>query len=301
MSGKQIAVNPLYWIGGDYFTLTYQLHLVSEISPHYNWCLVPEKFRIKDYEAMGARPIYCQEAANPTIYKPYDVPVEFDVTFVGQAYGDRPLYIGHLLDQGIDARVWGYGWQNYSLDGRGIVDANQLKRALRIGRKLLTPAGWQAAAQRLRRSSETQNAACDSSSASVSKVGLPAAALGGTLSDIEMVKLYSRSKINLGFSSCGDTHKTGERILQVRLRDFEVPMSGGFYMVEYMAELEEFFDIGKEVVCYEGPEDLAEKITYFLQHDNEREKIRKAGYERCLRDHTWHKRFEMVFKEIGLV
>jgi len=23
MSGKQIAVNPLYWIGGDYFTLTY--------------------------------------------------------------------------------------------------------------------------------------------------------------------------------------------------------------------------------------------------------------------------------------
>jgi len=145
MSGKQIAVNPLYWIGGDYFTLTYQLHLVSEISPHYNWCLVPEKFRIKDYEAMGARPIYCQEAANPTIYKPYDVPVEFDVTFVGQAYGDRPLYIGHLLDQGIDARVWGYGWQNYSLDGRGIVDANQLKRALRIGRKLLTPAGWQAA------------------------------------------------------------------------------------------------------------------------------------------------------------
>jgi len=22
MSGKQIAVNPLYWIGGDYFTLT---------------------------------------------------------------------------------------------------------------------------------------------------------------------------------------------------------------------------------------------------------------------------------------
>jgi len=68
--------------------------------------------------------------------------------------------------------------------------------------------------------------------------------LGGTLSNIEMVKLYSRSKINLGFSSCGDTHKTGERILQVRLRDFEVPMSGGFYMVEYMAELEEFFDIG---------------------------------------------------------
>ena len=45
---------------------------------------------------MGARPLYCQEAANPDIYKPYDVPQEFDVAFVGQAYGDRPGYIRSL-------------------------------------------------------------------------------------------------------------------------------------------------------------------------------------------------------------
>jgi hypothetical protein len=64
--------------------------------------------------------------------------------------------------------------------------------------------------------------------------------LGGTLSDGEMIQMYSRAKINLGFSTCGDTHKTKNRIVQVRLRDFEVPMSGGFYMVEYMDELKEF-------------------------------------------------------------
>jgi spore maturation protein CgeB len=46
---------------------SYQLHLVSKIAPHYDWCLVPEKFRLNDYVAMGARPIYCQEAANPNI------------------------------------------------------------------------------------------------------------------------------------------------------------------------------------------------------------------------------------------
>ena len=112
--------------------------------------------------------------------------------------------------------------------------------------------------------------------------------------------MYSRSKINLGFSSCGNTHETGERILQVRLRDFEVPMSGGFYIVEYMEELEEFFSIGKEIVCYTDEEDLADKIKYYLEHDDERERIRKAGYERCLRDHSWHKRFQMAFKEMGL-
>ena len=112
--------------------------------------------------------------------------------------------------------------------------------------------------------------------------------------------MFSRSKINLGFSSCGETHQDDERILQIRLRNFEVPMSGGSYMVEFMEELEEFYEIGKEVVCYTGPEDLSEKIKYYLAHEMERETIRKAGYERCLRDHTWQKRFQTVFQQMGL-
>jgi spore maturation protein CgeB len=84
------------------------------------------------------------------------------------------------------------------------------------------------------------------------------------------------------------------------LRDFEVPMSGGFYLVEYMEELEEFFDIGKEIVCYSDPQDLADKIRYYLEHEDQREEIRKAGYERAVRNHTWHKRFEMAFREMGM-
>lgn len=67
-----------------------------------------------------------------------------------------------------------------------------------------------------------------------------------------------------------------------------------------MEELEEFYEIGKEIVCYTGPEDLAEKIKYYLAHETERETIRKAGYDRCLRDHTWQKRFQTVFQQIGL-
>jgi spore maturation protein CgeB len=68
-----------------------------------------------------------------------------------------------------------------------------------------------------------------------------------------------------------------------------------------MEELEEFFEIGKEIICYESSQDLTEKITYFLKHDVERDRVRKAGRERCLRDHTWHKRFETVFQQMGLI
>lgn len=304
---RAMGIKTVNW----YCNGSYQLHMVAEIAPHYDWCLVPEKFRLSDYIAMGANPIYCQEAANPNVYKPYSLPVEFDVTFVGQAYGERPSYIEYLLNRGIDIRVWGSGWQAYSRRSQ-VSDSSaeharqqsnshyQLRRALHVGRRLLTLSGWQTLAQRLnnppRHSVSEQNAEDKQSST----LFLPDKALGGVLPDLEMIQMYSRSKINLGFSTCGNTHQTENRILQIRLRDFEVPMSGGFYMVEYIEELEEFFNIGKEIVCYTNSEDLADKIQYYLAHDTEREAIRTAGYERCRRDHTWHKRFEKAFQEMGL-
>ena len=293
---RDMGIKTVNW----YCNGSYLLHLVKEISPHYDWCLVPERFRLEDYKAMGARPIYCQEAANPNIYKPYDLHVEFDVTFVGQAYGDRPAYIKYILDQGINVRVWGWGWQNFSPEAQAPDRPTPLRRALHIGRSLMTKQGWQAVRQRLSHVLGA-NSSCASLRGQSEAVTLPALILGGTLSDVEMIQMYSRSKINLGFSTCGNTHETGERIVQVRLRDFEVLMSGGFYMVEYIEELEEFYEIGKEIVCYTNLEDLAEKIKYYLRHDTEREAIRKAGYERCLQDHTWHKRFETAFRQMGLV
>ena len=292
---KSMGITTVNW----YCNGSYQLHLVTEISPHYDWCLVPEKFRLKDYVAMGARPIYCQEAANPNIYKPYDLPVEFDVTFVGQAYGERPVYIKYLLEQGIDVRVWGWGWYNFSPEARLLARHPPLKRALRIGGSLMTRQGWQAVRQRL-----SHGLGADTSSASTRGQSeadtLSASIVGGTLSDLEMIQMYSRSKINLGFSFCGNTYETTERILQVRLRDFEVPMSGGFYIVKYMEELEEFFVIGKEIVCYHDEVDLVDKIKYYLAHEGERERIRRAGYQRAVRDHSWHKRFQMAFQRMGL-
>jgi len=273
-----------------YCNASYQFYLVSEIAPAYDYCLVPEKFRLKDYRRIGANPIYCQEAANPNIYKPYSVPQEYDVTFVGQRYGDRPEYIRYLLDKGIDVRVWGTGWR---LDPAGPFSKNDVSTWKKLA-KLRTFYGWKIAAHELNRLVSRYLGRQHTDPR------IPREICGPPLSDEDLIKMYSRSRISLGFSSCGDTHRSDERVLQVRLRDFEAPMSGTFYMVEYMKELEEFFEIGKEVVCYRDKNDLAEKIRYYLRHDSEREKIRKAGYWRARSEHTWQKRFRKIFKKIGL-
>jgi len=271
-----------------YCNASYQFHLVKEIAPAYDYCLVPEKFRINDYRKIGANPIYFQEAANPSIYKPYNLPIEFDVTFIGAAYGERPEYIQYLFNQGINIKVWGPGWKNFSV--------NPILKTKRIAKKLMTAEGWQKVKERLTGMLSEKRLSQEKDK----KIILPDKILGSPLIDFEMIQMYSRSKINLGFSSCGETHKMDKRILQIRLRDFEVPMSGRFYMVEYMPELEEFFKIGKEIVCYHNKEDLVNKIKYYLKNDVEREKIRQAGYKRSISDHTWQKRFRELFNYLKL-
>ncbi|MGB8355036.1 MAG: glycosyltransferase [Chthoniobacteraceae bacterium] len=265
---KSLGIVTMNW----FCNASYQFHLVREISPHYDWCLVPEKFRLSDYKAIGATPVYCQEAANPAVYKPCDVPRDLDVSFVGQCYGDRPENVRHLLDHGINVHVWGARWEYRRQPPHS---SNPVRRVLGKAMRAILPSPPEG-------------------------VILPVDVVGGVLSDEEMIAVFSRSKINLGFSSCGDTHRGTERILQIRLRDFEVPMSGGFYLVEQMDELAEFFEIDREIVCYGSRDELVDKIRFYLKNETAREAIRRAGYERARRDHTWQRRFEAVFSQIGL-
>ncbi len=119
----------------------------------------------------------------------------------------------------------------------------------------------------------------------------------GALTHEEMVRLYSRSRINLGFGSVdghGDT-------FCLKGRDFEIPMSGGFYLTEYHDELKLAYEPGKEIATYNDFDDLVEKIEYFLANPDKREEIRRRGFERARRDHSWEKRFERVFALLGVI
>jgi spore maturation protein CgeB len=119
----------------------------------------------------------------------------------------------------------------------------------------------------------------------------------GPLTTEEMVRLYSRSRINLGFG--GVIGHTDTYCLKGR--DFEIPMSGGLYLTEYHPELERVYKIGEEIVAYTGFDDLLEKIRSLLSHPDRAAKIRQKGFERACREHTWEMRFEKIFSLIGLI
>ena len=129
---------------------------------------------------------------------------------------------------------------------------------------------------------------------------LPSNVLKGPIKNEEITSLLRCSKINLGITRYEGDSLLKKGSCKMKLRDFEVPMAGGFYLVEQSPGYENAFIDGKEVVTWETLPDLKEKISYFLQHDKEREEIARAGQVRAEREHSWQSRFVELFNELDL-
>lgn len=71
-------------------------------------------------------------------------------------------------------------------------------------------------------------------------------------------------------------------------RPFEVTGSGACFFVDLVREdIKRCYEEGKEFVSFSDEKDLREKIKYYLEHDEEREKIARAGYAKTWEKHTY--------------
>jgi hypothetical protein len=232
------------------------IQMDSLSAPHIEYAVTTDRISI-DYFKQYKTPnvIYSCFAANPDVYKKKDLPYNYDVSFVGTAFGHRhEQTIPNLLNNDIDVRVWGDFWRDEERPGY-------------IGDKRVNNIAG-------------------------SKVPIP-----------YMVDIFNKTKINLCFSiGFHIDNFRGYAPRTMKLRHFEITASGGFMLTDWHHdyELEEFFKPGVEVETYDTEAELVDKISYYLKHEDEREKIAQAGYERCINEHTWENRFNDIFEKMGL-
>lgn len=124
----------------------------------------------------------------------------------------------------------------------------------------------------------------------------------GRVTQEELIDIFSRSRINLNLSNAyGPWWRFWERRRdQIKGRNFEVPGCGGFLLTQTADNLEQYFEVDREIVCFSTPDELVERVKYYLDHEEERAAIARAGHERTLRDHTYEKRFQEIFARMGL-
>lgn len=297
----------------------HQFDLVRDIAAHFDLCVVPEQAAQQDFLSVGARPVRIQLAANPRIYRPYPEPRVYDVTFVGQRYADRGEFLDHLWANGVAVRAWGAGWEpRKRLDvahARAALALIEDERLDGIGRLVRQRLGKLPLARRLASSLAPLVPPATSAGASATSAGASAtSAVGGSPSGAtqpppyggprllqrDLIRVFSQSRLSLGFATAGASHLAEKRLTHLRLREFEAPMSGALYLTEDQPELAEYFRIGQEMLTYTDRDDLLDKARFYLAHQEQSERIRRAALERARQEHTWQHRFRDLFAVLGL-
>lgn len=69
------------------------------------------------------------------------------------------------------------------------------------------------------------------------------------------------------------------------MRTFEVPACGAFMLAERTDEHEEMFQEDREAVFFDNPDEMIDKIKYYLSHDVLRRKVAEGGYARVTAGH----------------
>ena len=103
----------------------------------------------------------------------------------------------------------------------------------------------------------------------------------------EAARKFSESKIVFNIAMKDD----------INMRCFEVLGSGSFLLTDRISYIEELFEDGKHLVLYDNLDDMIEKAKYYLDHDDEREKIAQAGYEHVMKNHTIQSRVDVILNE----
>jgi spore maturation protein CgeB len=91
-------------------------------APCFKWVSTTDSRAVTQYHRLGYHNVLkTQWACNHFSYRKLSLPLKYDVTFVGQAHGNRRSVIKKLQKAGIAVSVWGEGWPNGRLSQQEMI------------------------------------------------------------------------------------------------------------------------------------------------------------------------------------
>jgi spore maturation protein CgeB len=136
---------------------------------------------------------------------------------------------------------------------------------------------------------------------------------GGRVDNTEMERVFRSSRINLNISNsaCYDIRylfsnplalihffRSAKRVEQMKARNFEIPLAGGFQLTNYVPCLERYLTVGDEVAIYTTLEECVGQIRYYLTEAEERQAIAVRGHAKAIAEHTYRHRLELILGRI---
>jgi spore maturation protein CgeB len=284
-----------------YCNSIYQFELVADIAAKVNYSWHAEKHARSLYQAVGANPVWVQMAADPQVYRPLEGATRLpNAAFVGLRYADRDRWMAALVRANVPVEIYGPGWGNdpppevTSDKTPATSSMSQAKNYLTEIRRNFSQHGLLGGLARTRRQYNYRQ-----QTRRLFSLFQPLAK--GPVPFTRICEVFSSHEVILNFSNVWSDGRAGSNLIpHVRLRDFEAPMCRTCFLTGYTDEITEFYTIGKEIDTYNSTEEFVDKVRFYLSHAQAAEQLRKSGYQRARRDHTWVRRFERLFCEIGM-
>jgi hypothetical protein len=279
--------------------MAFQWYRVIRIAPYFNVMAVAQRTKAEHLRRYNDRIEWMPMAANPDFYRSArqaDTSYRYSVSFVGSVNPYRRAWLAACVQRGMRPTVFGRGWQG-ELDGGYSFEWDWYK-VFHDLRYYAAPR-WRAEGLRslvgpLQRKYARRHRLDF----------LEGPEYHSPCADEQLSVIFKESRVNLGFSDTGWHHAEGVKEsdnLQCRLRDFEVPMSGGFYLVQEAPDHRDYYKLGHEIETWSAQEELTDKIAFYLKHPASAERIRQAGERRAITCHTWRHRFDRLFERVGLL
>ncbi|MFI4860482.1 MAG: glycosyltransferase [Phycisphaerales bacterium JB063] len=246
-------------------------------APCFNWSVTTSHSAFAKYRALpGVQAIQSQWACNPDLYRPIDLPKQYDVSFVGQPYGRRRSMIEALEHAGLRVNTWGKGWP------AGKIGQDEMIRVFNQSRVNLN----------------------FSEASSPSQSRIEALFRGRWVQATKTMPGLWRV-----WDQCHQRvveHKRRAALeldampRQIKGRNFEVPACGGYLLTEPAEQLETYYTPDRHIGLFNDTEQLIEQVRAALRDPDERERTARDAYEHTLAHHTWQHRFRDILARVGL-
>ncbi|XEC93414.1 glycosyltransferase [Paenibacillus tarimensis] len=125
---------------------------------------------------------------------------------------------------------------------------------------------------------------------------------GYWMSPEDTASYYNGAKIVINFHRAVDEETNQNAGLvparSVNPRTFEIAACGTLQLTDLREDLHTHFTPGTEIATYSSPGELAERIEYYLTHEEERRAVAARSLERVMREHTYYHRLDTLLRTV---
>jgi spore maturation protein CgeB len=255
----ELKVPTVAWFADDYWRFW---NYSKRWAPHFSHVVTTSPQAADWYKNTGiTNVILSQWACNTALYRSREAAKDIDVSFVGQYKPARGRIVDMLKRAGISVAAYGYGWPNGKVSQDGML--NIFSR---------------------------------------SKINLNLNVRPSRFEPRVLARLFLKKSVN---RLVPDLHVIDNAkawwhfdVPHTHARPFELAGCKAFVISGYSEGAETYYKPDTEMVFYRTPDELAAKIRYYLEHQDERDRIAQTGYERTLKDHTYEQRFRSIFGRV---